>query len=533
MSELPLSWALVKIVDVLAANQNGKPFQQGWSPQCEKLPAGSDEWGVLKTTAIQEGDFWEHKNKRLPNSLEPKPHLVVKNGDILMTCAGPRSRCGVTCLVKKSRDKLMMSGKMYRFRCDPDKAYSEYLAYFLHSREAQYKIDRMKTGINDSGLNLTYGRFSELDVPLAPKNEQGRICSKIEELFSELDKGIESLKTACVQLKIYRQAVLKHAFEGKLTAQWREANKDKLDAPEQLLGRIKQARAARYEQQLKEWKSAVKEWEIKGKQGQKPRKPKTRTALRLPSEAEIANLPLLPNGWLWTKVQTLLTEPLANGHSVKDRASGFPVLRLTAIKKEKLDLSEAKNGDWEREDALSYLVREGDFLLARGNGSKQLVGRGGLVPASEHDLAYPDTMIRLRVDPSAIDEAFFSYVWNSRLLRRQIEGEARTTAGIYKINQGHILNFIVPLCSLIEQAVVVERISAVLSAIDGIETEVNKHLGKADMLRQSILKKAFSGQLVAQDPRDEPASVLLGRIRTEREKAEKNNHSKKTKKRTA
>ena len=178
MSELPLSWALVKIVDVLAANQNGKPFQQGWSPQCEKLPAGSDEWGVLKTTAIQEGDFWEHENKRLPNSLEPKPHLVVKNGDILMTCAGPRSRCGVTCLVKKSRDKLMMSGKMYRFRCDPDKAYSEYLAYFLHSREAQYKIDRMKTGINDSGLNLTHGRFSGLDVPLAPKMSRAGYAAK-------------------------------------------------------------------------------------------------------------------------------------------------------------------------------------------------------------------------------------------------------------------------------------------------------------------------------------------------------------------
>ena len=405
--------------------------------------------------------------------------------------------------------------------------HSEFLYYFLLSQKHSL-IERGKGGAQP---NISQNILRAYPISLPPINEQRRIVAKIEELFSELDKGIESLKTAQAQLKVYRQAVLKHAFEGKLTAQWREENKEKLETPEQLLARIKQEREARYERQLEGWKVAVNRWEITGKQGQKPRKPKIWPALCLPSEGEIENLPLLPGGWLWIKVQTLLTEPPANGHSVKDRASGFPVLRLTAIKKEKLDLSEVKNGDWEREDALSYLVREGDFLLSRGNGSKQLVGRGGLVPALEHDLAYPDTMIRLRVDPFAINKSFFSYVWNSRLLRQQIEGTARTTAGIYKINQGHILNFIVPLCSLTEQTIVVKRLSAALSAIDGIETEVNKHLGKADTLRQSILKKAFSGQLVPQDPHDEPASVLLDRIRVEREKVVQNNHSGKTKRR--
>ena len=77
----------------------------------------------------------------------------------------------------------------------------------------------------------------------------------IEELFSELDKGVESLKTARAQLDVYRQAVLKHAFEGKLTAQWRKENRDKIETPEQLLARIKQERAARYDRQLQEWKS--------------------------------------------------------------------------------------------------------------------------------------------------------------------------------------------------------------------------------------------------------------------------------------
>ena len=306
-----------------------------------------------------------------------------------------------------------------------------------------------------------------------------------------------------------------------LTAQWREENEDKLETPEQLLARIKQERETRYERQLKEWKAAVRTWQECGKSGQKPRKPKTPVTLFLPRKGEIANLPSLPNSWLWIKVQALLAEPLANGHSVKDRASGFPVLRLTAIKTEKLDLSEAKNGDWEYEAALSYLVQQGDFLLARGNGSKRLVGRGGVVPAVERDVAYPDTMIRLRLDPKVVDGSFFSYVWNSRLLREQIEGTARTTAGIYKINQGHILDFMVPLCSLSEQEVVVERLSVILSTIDAMEATIDNQLLKADALRQSVLKGAFAGQLVAQDPSDEPASVLLDQIKAERKEASK------------
>ena len=125
----------------------------------------------------------------------------------------------------------------------------------------------------DRGYSRHYAFLKKSKLPLAPQNEQRRIVAKIEELFSELDKGIESLKAARAKLNIYRQAVLKHAFEGKLTAQWREENKDKLETPEQLLARIKQEREARYEKQLQEWKAAVKEWEEGGKLGKRPAKP--------------------------------------------------------------------------------------------------------------------------------------------------------------------------------------------------------------------------------------------------------------------
>ena len=385
---------------------------------------------------------------------------------------------------------------------------AEFLAWALRALQRRILKECSKHGTTVHSIEVP--RLQAFDVPLAPANEQRRIVAKIEELFSELDKGIESLKTARRQLEVYRQSVLKHAFEGKLTAQWREENKDRLDEPEQLLARVKKERMARYERELQSWGEVAKASKHSDKLSKKPARarPKKPEDVAEVSEDETAELTRLPGGWLWIRVRALLAERPANGRSVKDRLSGVPVLRLTAIKKDKLDLLEAKKGDWEREDALPYLVREGDFLVVRGNGSRGLVGRGALVPAVDYDVAYPDTMIRLRVTREVVDESFFSYVWNSHVLRRQIEGAARTTAGIYKINQGHILDFIIPLCSPGEQAVVASQLSETLSAIDEFEAEVDEQVSKLGALRQAILKKAFAGQLVAQDPSDEPASVL-------------------------
>jgi len=208
----------MSIEDILLPNDKGVIIGQGWSPQCENYPSlAEDEWGVLKTTAIQPGLYLDGENKKLPVNLEPRIQHEVKPGDLLMTCAGPRNRCGVACLVKKTRRRLLISGKMYRFRINGEYAIPEYVEAFLLSHKAWKEIDKMKTGISDSGLNLTHDRFKKLLIPIPSIFLQRRIVSKIEELFSELDKGVEQLKTAQQQLKTYRQAVLKWAFEGRLT----------------------------------------------------------------------------------------------------------------------------------------------------------------------------------------------------------------------------------------------------------------------------------------------------------------------------
>ena len=104
-------------------------------------------------------------------------------------------------------------------------------------------------------FTLPKENLNQLEIVIPPLPEQHRIVAKIEALFSELDKGIESFKTAREQLKIYRQALLKHAFSGKLTEQWRAENQDKLETAEALLQRIQTEREQRYQQQLKDWEN--------------------------------------------------------------------------------------------------------------------------------------------------------------------------------------------------------------------------------------------------------------------------------------
>ena len=155
---------------------------------------------------------------------------------------------------------------------------------------------------------VDFDQISTFCLPPFSLGCQRRIVTKIEELFSELDKGVESLKTARAKLNVYRQAVLKHAFEGKLTAQWREENKGRLEKPEKLLARIKQEREARYEQQLQEWKAAaVKKWEESGRFKTKPSSPRPPSFPEPFTDIELMALPEISCPWLWAKVGELFS----------------------------------------------------------------------------------------------------------------------------------------------------------------------------------------------------------------------------------
>lgn len=155
-------------------------------------------------------------------------------------------------------------------------------------------------------------------------------------------------------------------------------------------------------------------------------------------------------------------------------------------------MTEAKEGDWEKSEAEKFLVRTGDFLVARGNGSLRLVGRGGLVTGMPPEVAYPDTLIRVRVDSSQMLPAYLAAVWASEGVRQQLESVARTTAGIFKVNQSHLEAVQVPTPVVSEQAEIVEEFYRRMSLVDAAERTIDSTLHKADQLRRSLLAAALS-----------------------------------------
>ena len=213
---------------------------------------------------------------------------------------------------------------------------------------------------------------------------------------------------------------------------------------------------------------------------------------------------------------SVLCEPLINGRSVPTDSDGFPVLRLTALRDGRIALSERKIGRWTSAEAAPFLVRKGDFFISRGNGSLSLVGRGALLEEEPDPVAFPDTMIRIRVDEQKMYPEFLRLVWGSRRIRAQIEKSARTTAGIHKINQGIVQAIHIPVPDLRTQQQIVTQVREELDGVDRLGGQIQQATIRAVRLQRSLLVDAFGGRLIEQDSADESASIFLERIRAER-----------------
>jgi type I restriction enzyme, S subunit len=381
----------------------------------------------------------------------------------------------------------------------------KYLYYLLGSRGLA-QLDKSTTipGLNREDLYRTV-------IPLAPQSEQTRIVEKLEELFSDLDAGVAELKAAQKKLAQYRQALLKAAVEGALTAEWRTRRAAQglpIETGAQLLTRILAERRRRWEEKqlakfAEQGKTPPQDWQDK---------------YPTPVQPDTSELPELPEGWTWVSIDQLIKEPIVNGISVKgtDQPIGVAALRLNAMTEQGFDYSARRYLPLEAEKVDDLWIKTGDFFVSRGNGSKHLVGRGTLAQEPPGLIIFPDTMMRLRLMNELLELAWIPTIWSSQLVRHQIERRAKTTAGIWKIAQPDLVGVIVPLPSREEQIIIAQMIENQFSAILNLQADIEAKLKGAQTLRQVILRQAFSGQLVAQDPNDEPASVLLERIRAER-----------------
>ena len=496
MMDLPPSWASVRIADLGPWIGGGTPskanpaFWNGpipWvSPKDMKRRVISSTLDGITPQAIERSSA-----KRVPS----KSVLIVTRSGILAHSL-PVSVTAVASALNQDLKALNPSPGI----CP------HYIAWGLRAYAQRILNTCRKSGTTVHSIEMP--RFYAFEIPIAPTTEQRRIVQRIEALFDEIDRGVESLHKAKELVRLYRQSLLKSAFEGRLTAAWRATNSEGLESPNALQGRIRKQRREYYKAALREWERAVSQWRRDVGKDRRPAKPKA--PKHYSTDHSGLRLPDLPHGWAWSHLGCSSTGP-EYGTAAKSSSQGeVPVVRMGNIQNGRIDWGDLVYTS-DKVEIARYSLQSGDVLFNRTN-SPELVGKTALY-RGERPALFAGYLVRVNQINQLASGPYIAHFLNSPLAREH--GKLVKTDGVNQsdINGTKLQQYPFPFCSRHEQVEIVRILDDRLEAVEALDKEVDTNLARADALRQSILKKAFAGQLVPQDPDDEPAQALLARIR--------------------
>ncbi len=486
MSELPKGWAAACISDMLSI-RNGYAFKS--ADFCDE--------GVLliRQSELRGGTVDVANAVYLPeNFLLDHQTYSISKGDVLIGMSGSLGK------VSRYLDDrpALQNQRTGLLAVHDDVADRTFSLYALKYVEPQI----LEQGKGVAVQNVSSSQIESCHVPLPPRAEQTRIVEKLEELLSDLDAGVAELKAAQKKLAQYRQSLLKAAVEGALTAEWR-ANNPPTETGAQLLERILQERRARWEaKQLAKFKeqgkAPPKDWQKKYPE---------------PVQPDTTDLPELPQGWVWASVEQL--SELMSGNTPKDaeaHASSngvIPWFKVGDMNREGNEIWLSKSQiNFTRHDALSIgmkLAPPGTIVFPKRGGAIATNKKRRLKSLACFDL---NTMGLVPVDSSAE----WLWWWFQGIdLGRLSDG-----SNVPQINNPDIAPLVIPVPPVAAHEMTNRQLKMTLDTVQAQEAAIDVSLKQSTAQRQNILKAAFSGQLVPQDPSDEPASELLARIRAER-----------------
>lgn len=481
----------------------------GSTPTADKLREGSGDIPFIKVNNLTHFGVLDFSARTAfierETHVGPQKRSIAKPGDVLINIVGPP--LGKVSLVPDTFPEWNINQAIVLFR--PSTGISpRYLSHALLTDSVMRRLIRLaKATAGQLNVGVSMCR-KLLPIPIAPAAEQNRICDALDEVLSDLDAGVVALERVRAKLARYRAAVLKAAVEGALTFEWRQQHPN-LEPATELLTRILAERRHRWEQRQ------LRNFEEKGEGP--PRNWKEKYKEPLPPDD--GDLPRLPPDWCWATLGQIadIEGGVTKGQkfSAKDQTRVVPYLRVANVQRGFLNLCVLKEIRALESDINALRLMPGDVLFTEG-GDRDKLGRGwvweGQIPECIHqNHVFRGRLVLPEVQPRLVSWCGNSYgqLWFMKTGKQSVN--------LASINLTVLRSFPVPIPPAREQEAIVEAVEDHLSIIEHTENEINDKVAEAHSLRQSILRHAFTGQLVPQDPNDEPASELLKRIAAERD----------------
>ncbi|WP_225204462.1 restriction endonuclease subunit S [Novosphingobium huizhouense] len=479
--ELPKGWIAVTLEDVCLKITDGSHNPPAKQPHGRAMLSAvnifNNQISFDQVRLITPDDF-EREDRR----------TEVSPGDVLLTIVGSIGRVA-TVPATVERFTLQRSVAVLK----PHHIHSRFLMYQIESSRPQGYLRDNAKGTAQKGVYLR--TLAAMPVDLPPLAEQERIVEKIETLFAEIDKGEEALRAVRKLLARYRQSVLKAAVTGALTADWRAANGQPAETGQDLLTRILKHRRVT--------------WQGRGRYVE-------------PVEPDTRDLPELPDGWVWASLAQLTHikggVTVDKKHEPNDPVT-LPYLRVANVQNGYLDLTEIKDITVERDRAEQCRLKPGDILMNEG-GDRDKLGRGWVWSGELDPCIHQNHVFRARPVLTELNSRFISYYANA-FGQPFFMTKGKQSVNLASISLTAISGLPIPLPPIDEQNELVARIEEVIDQIVHGTEACSMELARSAALRQSILRQAFAGKLVPQDPADEPAADLLARIRASQAAAPK------------
>jgi len=476
---LPKGWLYARIQDISETTSGGTPSRKN-----KDFFSGDIPW--LKSGELADNlNINSAEEAITPQALDNSSAKIIPKGSLLIALYGATVGKMGLLTIDAAINQAICAIQPYQG------VYPKYLFWYLSSCRKNF-LNARKGGAQP---NISQEIVKTALVPLAPTAEQLRVIAKVEELFSFLDAGVDLLLKVKTQLKRYRQAVLKYAFEGKLTEEWRKTHMDQIEP------------ATKLERIIRKEESPL---------------------------LEATGLLQLPDGWKWTTIQNVAKKEKGSirmgpfGSQLKKAEladEGVRVLWIENIVNNRFEYKIGKFITAEKYKELEgFTVAPGELLVTMMG----TIGRVAIVPNDIGRAIISSHLLRIRLDDHLCEPEYLKYAILSEDSKKQMDRKSRGVV-MKGLNTKIIESVYFPLPSLPEQRQLVKEIEYHLSLVDDTERTLIQNLEQSGRLRESVLKTAFEGKLVPQGPSDEPTEKLLERIREERAKSkgEKGIHKKK------